>query len=174
MYRVLLALFMLLTPVVVIADVDANLKINDSDKFVYAIMKAENPKLNPYQIGDTDLYHKAHGLLQIRKPYLDDVNRIVGRKNMIKMWGKSRLTLDDMKESGKAIWAMKVYLVHYGKIYEQETGKKVTAQVYARIHNGGPQGYKKWITKEYWAKVQSNIKSYVAYNDYYTAKQLDI
>jgi len=161
MKRVLLALIVLLAPAIVSAGVDAGLKVDDPSKFVFAIIKAENPELDPYKIGDTDLYHKAHGLLQIRKPYLDDVNRIVGKKAMLKMWNKSRLTLDDMKDSQKAIWTMKVYLVHYGKQYERETGKKVTAQVYARIHNGGPLGYKKWVTKQYWAKVMRGFKSYV-------------
>ena len=182
MKRVLLALMLvLLAPAVkgevdsTLKTIDAVLKIDDPDKLVYAIMKAENPQSNPYKIGDTALYYKAHGLLQIRQPYLDDVNRIVGKKIMTKMWGKPKLTLSDIKQDvNKAIWAMKIYLVHYGKQYERETGKKVTAQIYARIHNGGPQGYKKWATKEYWAKVQSNIKSYVAYNEYYIAKRFNI
>jgi len=41
------------------------------------------------------------------------------------------------------------YLTRYGK------GRN--AEQLARIHNGGPQGYKKSATKQYWVKVQKEM-----------------
>ena len=140
-----------------LADVDAKLRVDDPDAFIYALIRAENPWLDKNRVGDKSLYHKAFGLLQVRKPYIDDVNRIVGKSAMRKMWGKDKLTTVDMKDKTRAIWATKIYLVYYGKQYESRTGKKVSPQVYARIHNGGPSGWKKWVTYAYWHKVKSRM-----------------
>lgn len=148
------------------AAVDAHLRVDDPDAFIRLIVMTENPWLDKNRVGDRSLYHKAFGLLQVRKPYIDDVNRIVGPKTMMKMWGKARLTTVDMKDNTKAVWATKVYLVYWGKEYESDTGKKVTPEVYARIHNGGPTGWRKWTTAYYWRKVKSRmVESLVAVNE---------
>ena len=163
--KLLAVLFVAVWASSALAEVDASMRVADPDSLIYAIVKAENPWLDAKKVGDRNLYHKAFGLLQVRKPYLDDVNRIVGRKDMMRMWGKQRLTTEDMKDKAKAVWATKVYLTYYGKVYEDETGKKVTPEVYARIHNGGPSGWKKWVTKSYWHKVRSRMaESFLAEN----------
>lgn len=149
-----------------LAGVDAGLRVDDPDALIYAIIRAENPWLDKNKVGDRSLYHKAFGLLQVRKPYIDDVAKIVGPKMMLKMWGKSKLTTEDMKDKKKAVWATKVYLAYYGRQYELDTGKKVTAEVYARIHNGGPSGWRRWVTKSYWKRVKSRmVESFMAMND---------
>ena len=149
-----------------VAGVDASLKVKDPDGLIYAIVRVENPWLDKNRVGDRSLYHKAFGLLQVRKPYIDDVNKIVGAKTMLKMWGKSRLTTVDMKDRAKAVWATKIYLVYYGQQYESDTGKKVNEQIYARIHNGGPSGWRKGTTAYYWRKVKSRMpESLVVMND---------
>jgi hypothetical protein len=45
------------------------------------------------------------------------------------------------------------YLVKYAKRYERITGKPATLEVLARIHNGGPDGWKNPKTKPYARKV---------------------
>jgi len=53
---------------------------------------------------------------------------------------------------------MMVYWYHWGVHYQKKTGKPVTYEVLARIHNGGPLGWKKPSTKAYWSKVQAVMK----------------
>jgi hypothetical protein len=50
---------------------------------------------------------------------------------------------------------IKIYTEYYGKRYERITGKKVTAEIIARLHNGGPNGFRKSCTLKYWHKVKS-------------------
>lgn len=102
-------------------------------------------------IGDHHMKDKAYGILQIRQPYLDDVNRIANTKYTIE---------DVYKSETISKWATLTYLRHYGNHYEKVTGKKATPEIYARIHNGGPNGWKKSSTKEYWNKVNKllNLK----------------
>ena len=159
MRQLFVSIFMCLCFVIVgmAGGVDANLRVKDPDGLIYAIVKVENPWLYKNRVGDKSLYHKAFGLLQVRKPYVDDINKVVGPKMMFKMWGKARLTTVDMKDKTKAVWATKVYLVYWGKQYESDTGKKVNEQVYARIHNGGPNGWRKWTTAYYWHKVRNRM-----------------
>lgn len=131
-----------------------------SDELIYGVIQRENPDENPNAVGDKHMSNKAYGLLQIRSPYLKDVNRIAGKKEIRRKWGKDRLTLADMKSRKKAEWAFHVYLSHYGKIYTQKTGKIPTAYVYARIHNGGPNGWKDKDTINYGKAVVSFMREY--------------
>jgi hypothetical protein len=106
---------------------------------------------DPDAVGDHHLKNKAYGLYQIRQPYLTDVNRISGRT----------LTLDDIRGKGSeetAAFAVKTYLTHYGKRYTRITGKKPTMEVFARMHNGGPNGWKKGSTLGYWQKMLKALK----------------
>ena len=73
---------------------------------------------------------------------------------MMQLWGKPALTLADMKDTNKAEWVVKQYLGWYGLAYHRETGKAVTNEVLARIHNGGPDGWKEPVTKRYWHDVK--------------------
>lgn len=109
-------------------------------------------------VGDRELFHKAYGPLQIRQPYLDDVNRVAG-KAVRETWGKRALTTEDMKDPEKARWAARVYLGHYGRAYERETGRAPTDQVYARMHNGGPRGWERSSTRAYWAKASAMLRT---------------
>jgi hypothetical protein len=127
-----------------------------SDELLYALaMKESNRKNN--KIGDRHLRHKAYYMYQIRWPYLNDVNRTVGRRRMIQLWGKPAFTLADMKDTEKAEWVVKQYLAKYGLAYHRETGKAVTNEVLARIHNGGPDGWKEYSTYAYWEDVRAIV-----------------
>jgi len=112
------------------------------------LIEVENPGRDVDAVGDKHLTHKAYGILQIRKPYLDDVNKIAG----------TSYTIKDMKDPDKARWAAKVYLNHYGDKYEGKTGNVPTLEVYARIHNGGPNGWKKASTNDYVRKLNGALK----------------
>ena len=41
---------------------------------------------------------------------------------------------------------------------EKRLGRPVTIEDIARIHNGGPNGYKKQATDVYWLKVKAQLK----------------
>lgn len=130
----------------------------DGNKLAKAIIKKENPRYDSSAIGDKHLRHKSYGLLQIRAPYLSDVNRIAGRTKMRELWGKEMLTVLDMRDPQKAYWAFDVYLTFYGEQYTQETKKIPTVEVYARIHNGGPHGWRNPKTEQYGRSVARNVQ----------------
>lgn len=125
---------------------------------IRAVILQENPQMNPEAVGDKHLRNKAYGLLQVRQPYLTDVNRIAGKEKVRRRWGKDVLTLMDMKDRDKAEWAFLIYISHYGKRYTKLTGKNPTVEVYARIHNGGPDGWRKKTTVQYGRAVVRNYK----------------
>lgn len=86
----------------------------------------------------------AIGVLQLWDIYVDDVNR----------FAQTSYTSVDRWDPIKSREITKLYLIHYGKRYTRLTGKPCTFEVLARIHNGGPNGWKKEATKSYWKKVQ--------------------
>ena len=94
--------------------------------------------------------------LQITDICIRDVNRIV--RDAGGDWQyKTSDKYDLVKSRGIAL----IYLCHYGNVYKRKTGKEPTAEVYARIYNGGPDGWKKKSTEAYWKKVskkQEEIK----------------
>lgn len=114
-------------------------------KDVYSAIAAVESNNRDSAIGDKG---NAVGRYQIWKIYVDDVNRISGKK----------YTYDDRKDAVKSLEMVKIYTDHYGKRYERLTGKKVTDEVKARIHNGGLNGYKKAATLKYWNKVKKEMK----------------
>jgi hypothetical protein len=120
----------------------------DLDDVLEHLIRVENPGRDVDAVGDKHLFNKAYGVLQIRKPYLDDVNKIAG----------TSYTIKDMKNPVKARWAAKVYLNYYGEKYEDKTGNTPTLEVYARIHNGGPNGWKKASTNDYVRKINGGLK----------------
>jgi hypothetical protein len=84
----------------------------------------------------------AHGLYQIRPSYLADANRIMG----------TNYTLADCHRPAIAEEIVRAYLGHYGDAYAKRTGKPVTREVLARIHNGGPRGAEREATADYGAR----------------------
>lgn len=99
-----------------------------------------------FAIGDKG---NAVGSFQIWKVYVDDVNRIIGKK---------KYTYDDRYDRKKSREMTRIYLEHYGKRYERITKKVATDEIYARIHNGGLNGWKKDSTIKYWKKVKKHLK----------------
>ena len=58
----------------------------------------------------------------------------------------------DCYNRGYADRTVRCYMDRYAT--ERRLGREVTQEDIARIHNGGPNGYKKESTKKYWKKVE--------------------
>lgn len=116
-------------------------KLISRRKLVNAIIQVESGG-NDWAIGDQHLVDWAYGPLQIRKPYLDDVNKANGTYYVPRdMLGNRRLS----------IWVFEKYMDIYAS--EKMLGRPARNEDIARIHNGGPQGYKSEATKEYWQRI---------------------
>ena len=89
----------------------------------------------------------AAGVLQIRRIFVDDLNRI---------YRPPYYTYKDRWDSAKSKEMATKYLVHYGTM--RRLGRKPTQEDFARIFNGGPNGWKKDSTKKYWVKVEKELK----------------
>lgn len=98
---------------------------------------------------ESDYGRLSKNVYQLQDAYIDDVNRILGRKEF---------DYDDKYDVGKSREMMVVYLMQYGAIYESKTGNAVSYSVLARIHNGGPRGWKKHATLKYWRKIQKAME----------------
>lgn len=91
---------------------------------------------------------RAIGPLQIHIGVVQDVNRISG----------SDYTGQDRWSKISSITIASAYLRYWGQHYRQITGKRPTWEIYARIWNGGPNGWRKPLTDKYWQKVQHQIQ----------------
>jgi hypothetical protein len=87
---------------------------------------------NPDAIGDKG---RAIGSYQIHKRYWADGTRILGVDWQYR----------EAKDPAKARKVVRAYLIHYGR------NKSILQK--ARIHNGGPRGYRKEATLAYARKI---------------------
>ncbi|MBX4216220.1 hypothetical protein KW797_04725 [Candidatus Parcubacteria bacterium] len=112
---------------------------------IEAIIKVESDG-DDMAIGDRALRNRAYGCLQIREPYVMDVNG----------YFKTDYAAEDCL--GNRDLSIEIFK-NYMRIYATEArlGRKVTAEDVARIHNGGPNGFKKPETLKYWGKVKKYL-----------------
>ncbi len=97
--------------------------------------------------GDKHLKNRAYGCLQIRRPYVDDVNRAYKTKyNPQDCLGNRELSIKILNQY-MSIYGTARRLLHYPPTMED----------IARIHNGGPRGFKKASTNGYWNKVKKYL-----------------
>lgn len=96
---------------------------------------------------------RSRGVYHVQACYVADVNRIYG----------TRFTLTDRDDPVKAHRIVRLYLSHYGRAYTRVTGKLATCEVLARIHNGGPQGWRKKATIKHWRGVERAMR-YIVVN----------
>ena len=89
---------------------------------------------------------RALGVLQIHAGVVTDVNRIAGRT-----WAHA-----DAKQPHIAKAMAEIYLRHY--VTPARMGRVPTAEDYARVWNGGPNGHRKTATIPYWRKVRRHLK----------------
>ena len=87
---------------------------------------------------------------QLSKAYVHDVNYVAVRRYSFRD--------DDRYIRWKAEAMMCEYLAYYGEEYRHRTGNLPTYEVLARIHNGGPNGWRKPSTLKYWAKVKRELE----------------
>ena len=99
----------------------------------------------------------AVGAFQIHKIYVDDLNRIYKAGHTDKY--SSPLQWEYYHRNSKPCSRTMVrdYLGHYAT--EKRIGRKPTFEDAARIHNGGPNGWKKPSTEAYWEKVKARMES---------------
>jgi hypothetical protein len=110
------------------AETSKNAKL---DELLDAIAKVESQS-DPDAVGDSG---RAIGSYQIHKRYWADGTRILGVD-----W-----SYQEAKDPAKARAVVRAYLMHYGR--------NRTLLEKARIHNGGPRGYRKDATLAYARKI---------------------
>lgn len=86
---------------------------------------------------------QAIGPYQIHRGYWQDATRFLGVD-----WPYS-----DARDPVKAARAVRAYTSHYAAYYRRPW----TPETIARIHNGGPAGWKKTATLPYWSRVQNRM-----------------
>lgn len=89
------------------------------------------------------------GAYQITKQYVDDVNRII----IDNRWRIATFSYKDRSDKVKSREMVKIYIEYWGGMY-MDSWK---LEKYARIHNGGPDGWKKESTLPYWEKVKARL-----------------
>lgn len=96
----------------------------------------------------TGALEEAFGPMQIRQPYVDDVNKVYGTNF------QPAALLGRRSQSLAVFW---LYMSIYAT--SAQLGRPVTDEDRARIHNGGPAGWKNPATLEYWNKVQAAMNT---------------
>ena len=120
-------------------------------RFFKAIIQIESGG-NLNAVGDTNLRNHAFGPFQIRKPYYKDAVQF----NRSLRKGKN---FSNVRGSGSIKYSKRVirsYMRRYATC--KRLGRKPTYEDIARIHNGGPNGFKRNSTKPYWDKVRKAMK----------------
>jgi len=95
---------------------------------------------NDFEIGDNGA---AFGCLQMHAAYVQDAAEYAGKD-----W-----VHEDAFQRDVAIQIFIAYMARYAT--EDRLGRPPTAEDIARIHNGGPNGYKKSATDRYWQRANS-------------------
>lgn len=116
-----------------------------------AIMRVESanaqyPEGYDRAIGDLHLTHKAYGPMQIRKVYITDANQVLGTNYKAE---------DCLGNRELSIKIFRAYMSRYAK--RSVLGFEPTDETIARIHNGGPTGWKRSTTEGYWLKVRKQL-----------------
>ena len=94
------------------------------------------------------------GILQIQKPVVDDLNRILKR---------NVYSYSDRTNAVLSVAMCEAYISYWADRYQKRTGKTPTLEVCAKIWNGGPYADRKTgKAKEkldyYWMKVQREMR----------------
>ena len=119
----------------------------NEDQFINALIQVES-RGNDSAIGDRHIKGgEAIGALQIRPIMVREVNRILKLKK-----SKIRFKLSDRFDRDKSIEMFTIWKEFHHNDADFET--------IARNWNGGPNGYKKSRTEQYWAKVEQELGIY--------------
>ena len=108
---------------------------------ILALIQVESSG-NDLAVGDNG---KSWGCLQLQSAYVQDAAE----------YAKEDWNHFDAFDRNKSIEIFLAYMARYAT--PERLGRPVTAEDMARIHNGGPGGYKKKATDKYWAKVRAEL-----------------
>jgi hypothetical protein len=108
---------------------------------VLAMIQVESSG-NDQAVGDDGF---SYGCLQLQADYVYDAAAFANQD-----WKH-----DDAYDRRKSLKIMSAYMARYAT--EKRLGRPVTAEDIARIHNGGPNGYRWESTKKYWVKVKAEL-----------------
>jgi hypothetical protein len=119
----------------VITDMCKANECNDINNLLDAIkiVESKNGKYLNGKNGESGPY-------QIKRIVIDDVNRILGKKIF---------KYDNVLDDNKSREICRIYILYWSKRYNVNTIESM-----ARIWNGGPRGYRKESTIEYWRKIR--------------------
>ncbi len=98
---------------------------------------------NDFAIGDDG---RAYGCLQMHAAYVQDAAEHAGKD-----W-----IHEDALQRDVAIQIFHAYMDRYAT--KERLGREPTMEDVARIHNGGPNGWKKESTKKYYEKVKKEFQ----------------
>ena len=119
------------------------------DQLIFALAIVES-SLNPLAVGDNG---NAVGYLQITPAVVEDVNTFYG----------TTYHMDDRYDTRKSVEICKKYLKYWGEVFEKKTGRPPSAEIYAKMWNGGCYAWKKTDPKvlknldTYWDKVNKQL-----------------
>lgn len=121
------------------------------DELVTALIKKESsnkdhPDGNDQAVGDRHLKQKAYGCLQIRQPAVDDVNR---------RYNTNYRAEDCLGDRALSIRICRLYIDMWAT--ERRIGREPTDEDKARIWNGGPNGWKRSSTENYWLDLKNRF-----------------
>ena len=97
---------------------------------------------------ESDRGATSDNVYQIRNIYVDDVNRFST---------DIHFNHADVYDKTKSEQMMRRYWLWYGKLFKVNTGLDPTYETLARIHNGGPYGWRKKSTLRYWMRVKKEL-----------------
>lgn len=112
------------------------------ERVLPALMQVESSGGRDTRDGDGG---RARGPYQIHEAYWSDACRVLGVT-----W-----PYRDARDPVRAAAAVRAYTMYYARHYEQP----LTPETIARIHNGGPAGWRKPATLAYWVKVRAALNS---------------
>lgn len=112
-------------------------------KFLLPALIWQESEGNDNAIGDKHLVDKAYGCLQIRADYMMDAIQDFHSERCL---GDRALSIE----------IFNAYMGRYATVHR--LNRPVTDQDIARIHNGGPNGYKNPLTVVYWWNVRAKMK----------------
>jgi hypothetical protein len=122
-----------------VANKQAELGAPVPSKWLIPAMCWQESDIQPWVTGDNG---HAYGILQLWQSYIDDA--LPGYK-----------TKDFLNNVPLSLICLKRYMARYAT--PKQIGRAVTDQDIARIHNGGPTGWKKEATLIYWWGVRTKI-----------------
>ena len=98
--------------------------------------------------------HCGRNELQITRICVRDADRIAALSGSAVRW-----TLADRLDLRRSEELAVAYLSYWGAAYTRRTGRAPTAETYARIWNGDPDGWRKPTTAAYWRKVKAKLET---------------